>query len=158
MQKPLFLIYIMLLVAPNLSAQNWDINTVHEINSWDNKFIRNYNKVISRTEPYIAVGVPVAMAVAAYIKDDKGLLKDAVYIGTSVAGAFAVTYGIKYLIDRERPYDKYPDRVHPYSRENSPSFPSGHTASAFALGNSAETILKIRNKNLNRLPLSLSRN
>ena len=40
--------------------------------------------------------------VAAWIKHDKGLLKDAVYVGTSVAGAFVVTYGMKYLVDRER--------------------------------------------------------
>ena len=37
-----------------LAAQNWDINTVHRINSWDGRFIRNYNKVISRSEPYLA--------------------------------------------------------------------------------------------------------
>ena len=47
-----------------------------------------------------------------------------------------MTYGMKYLVDRERPYDKYPDRVHAYSHEGSPSFPSGHTATAFALATS----------------------
>ena len=97
---------------------------------------RNYNKVISRSEPYVAVGVPVAMALAAWIKDDRDLLKDAVYVGTSVAGAFAVTYGLKYIVGRDRPYERYPDRVHPYSLEDSPSFPSGHTATAFALATS----------------------
>ena len=88
-----------------LAAQNWDINTVHRVNSWDGRFIRNYNKVISRSEPYLAVGVPVAMALAGWIKDDRALLKDALYVGTSVAGAFV-------------------------------SFPSGHTATAFALATS----------------------
>ena len=136
MKRGVFFVSLIFLVASNLSAQNWDINTVHQINSWDGKFIRNYNKIISRSEPYVAVGVPVAMAVAALIKHDKDLLKNAVYVGTSVAGAFAVTYGMKYLVDRERPYDKYPDRVHPYSHESSPSFPSGHTATAFALATS----------------------
>ncbi len=135
--KRIFLaIFSLLIVVTDLSAQNWDINTLHRINSWDGKFIRNYNKVMSRSEPYIAVGVPVVMAIAAWTKHDKDLLKDAVYVGTSVAGAFALSYGIKYLVDRERPYDKYPDRVHAYSHENSPSFPSGHTATAFALATS----------------------
>ena len=135
--KRLWLLILLLLPALlPLSAQNWDINTVHRINSWDGKFIRNYNKVISRSEPYVAVGVPVAMALAAWIKDDRDLLKDAVYVGTSVAGAFAVTYGLKYIVGRDRPYERYPDRVHPYSREDSPSFPSGHTATAFALATS----------------------
>lgn len=64
------------------------------------------------------------------------IIKGAVYVGTSVAGAFVVTYGLKYLIDRERPFDRYPDRVHAYSHETSPSFPSGHTATAFALATS----------------------
>lgn len=117
-------------------AQNWDINTVHRINGWDGKFIRNYNKVISRSEPYVAIGVPAAMAVAACIKHDKGLMKDALYVGTSVVGSFAITYGLKYIVGRDRPYERYPDRVHPYSLEDSPSFPSGHTATAFALATS----------------------
>ena len=71
-------------------------------------FVRNYNKVISKSEPYVAIGVPVAMAVAGWIRHDKDLLKDALYVGTSVAGAFVVTYGMKYLVDRERPYDRWP--------------------------------------------------
>lgn len=136
MKKNLLLIGLSLLCHMALQAQNWDINTVHRVNSWDGKFVRNYNKIISKSEPYVAVGVPVAMAVAAWIKDDRELLKNAVYVGTSVAGAFAVTYGMKYLCDRRRPYEKYPDRIHPYSYESSPSFPSGHTSTAFALATS----------------------
>lgn len=136
MKRCVLFVFFAFLVVSILPAQNWDINTVHQINSWDGKFIRNYNKFISKSEPYIAVGVPVAMAVAAWIKNDKGLLKDAIYVGTSVAGTFVVTYGMKYLFDRERPYEKYPDRVHAYSHESSPSFPSGHTATAFALATS----------------------
>lgn len=130
------LLLALCLFVPKGAAQNWDINTLHKVNSWDGKFVRNYNKIISRTEPYVAVGVPVAMVLAAWIKNDKDLLKDAVYVGTSVAGAFVVTYGMKYLVDRQRPYDRYPDRVHAYSHESSPSFPSGHTATAFALATS----------------------
>lgn len=127
---------LLVAMVVSVQAQNWEINTVHRVNSWNGKFIRNYNKVISRTEPYLAVGVPVVMAVAAWVKHDKELLKNAVYVGTSVAGTFALTYGMKYLVDRRRPYERYPDRVHPYSTENSPSFPSGHTATAFALATS----------------------
>ena len=117
-------------------AQNWDINTLHKINSMDGKFVRNYSKVFSRSAPYISVGVPVAMAIYAGIGKDKELLKDAVYIGTSVAEAVVLTYGIKHLVGRERPYDRYPGRVHPYSTESSPSFPSSHTSAAFSLATS----------------------
>ena len=114
-----------------IQAQNWDINTLHKINSMDGKFVRNYSKAFSRSAPYISVGVPVAMAIYAGIGKDKELLKDAVYIGTSVAEAVVLTYGIKHMIGRERPYDRYPGRVYPYSTESSPSFPSGHTAGRY---------------------------
>lgn len=117
-------------------AQNWDINTLHKINNWDGKFIRNYNRTISRTEPYIAVGVPTSMLVLALVNNNKALLEDAIYTSTSVVGTFAITYGMKYLINRKRPYDRYPEKVYAYSHESSPSFPSGHTATAFALATS----------------------
>lgn len=136
MKKTLLFVCLLAIALSGLRAQNWDINTVHRINSWDSKFIRNYNKVISRSEPYVAIGVPVAMAIGAWVKQDRELLKDAVYVGTSVAGAFVVTYGLKYAVGRDRPYERYPHRIHPYSYEHSPSFPSGHTATAFALATS----------------------
>ena len=135
MKKICFFLFLCL-GAVQMSAQTWDIDALHRVNSWDGRFIRNYNKVISRSEPYVAIGVPVAIAVAAWVKDDRKLLKDAIYIGTGVAASFALSYGMKYLVDRERPYERWPDRVHPYSRESSPSFPSSHTATAFALATS----------------------
>ena len=95
--------------------------------------MRGYNRMMSVTEPYIAFGVPVAMAVMACMKDDKKLWKEAMYVGCSVAGAFILAQGMKYAVNRERPYDAYPDIVYAYSREDSPSFPSAHTATAFAL-------------------------
>lgn len=131
----LFIVFLFTVLGP-LWAQKWDINVVDRINSWDGAFFRNYNKVISKSEPYLVVGVPLAMAVAGWAKKDKDLLKDALYVGTSVAGTFIVTFGLKYIIDRARPYESYPDRIHPYSLESDPSFPSGHTATAFALATS----------------------
>ena len=127
---------ILLTLATTLRAQNWDINTLHRVNSWDDRATRRILGAVSDTEPYLAVGIPVAMAVASWIADDRELFKDALYVGTSVAATFVVTYGMKYIVDRDRPYVTYPDRVHPYSYESSPSFPSGHTATAFALATS----------------------
>ena len=119
-------------------AQNWDINTLHKINSLDSKFARNYSKAFSKSAPYIAVGVPVAMAVYAGIDKDKELLKDAIYIGTSVIEAVGITYAAKHIIGRDRPFVKYPDKIHAYGAPDadSPSFPSGHTAAAFSLATS----------------------
>ncbi len=136
MKREVILVIFISFIVSNVHSQNWDINTLHRINSWNSKTIREYNRSISRTEPYIALGIPLSMVAVAWINSDDLLMRNAVYVGTSVAGTFAVTYGLKHLINRERPYDRYPGRVHPYSRENSPSFPSSHTATAFALATS----------------------
>lgn len=134
--RKFFVICFSALFVMGAQAQNWDVNTLHKINSLDGKFARNYSKVFSKSAPYISVGVPVAMAVYAGVGKDKELLKDAIYIGTSVAEAFVITYGVKYAVGRERPYDRYPDRIHAFSHESSPSFPSAHTAAAFSLATS----------------------
>ncbi|NDV57592.1 phosphatase PAP2 family protein [Bacteroides sp. 519] len=131
-----YFVLFFLLPFSCLYSQNWDINTLEKINSWDRGFVRSYSKIISKTTPYIAVGGPIALAVYAGISKNIPLLKDAVYIGSSVAEAAVLTYGIKFAADRKRPYDKYPEKIHPSSRESSSSFPSAHTASAFALATS----------------------
>lgn len=117
-------------------SQNADVNVLKTINGWDSKFVRNFSKGISKTTPYIAVGAPIGMAVYAAIEKDEQLLKDAIYIGTSVGEAVVLTYGVKYAVDRKRPYDRYPDKIEARSTESSPSFPSAHAAAAFSLATS----------------------
>jgi len=44
----------------------------------------------------------------------------------------AITQGLKFAINRERPVTTYPGEVYPYRFDKSASFPSGHTSTAFA--------------------------
>ena len=115
------------------SAQNWDINTVKKVNSWD---MHDLSRGLSHSGLILPVGVPTAMGVYALIKKDQPLLKETIYIGTSVIEALGITMAMKYTFDRQRPYEKYPDLIHPVSTEPDPSFPSGHTAAAFSLATS----------------------
>lgn len=116
-----------------LQAQNWDINTVKKVNSWE---VHDLSRVLSHSGLILPVGAPTAMGIYALIQKDEHLLKDAVYIGTTVIEAVGLTYGLKYAFDRQRPYVKYPEKVNPIEMEDSPSFPSGHTAAAFSLATS----------------------
>lgn len=130
MKKVLLLILVGCIAIGQLHAQNWDINTVKQVNRWD---IHGLSRGLSHSGLILPVGIPTAMGIYALLKKDQPLLKDAVYIGTTVIEAVGVTYGLKYAFDRERPYVKYPDKIHPIEPEDSPSFPSGHTAAAFSL-------------------------
>ena len=133
MKKVLLLILVGCIAIGQLHAQNWDINTVKQVNRWD---IHDLSRGLSHSGLILPVGIPTVMGIYALLKKDQPLLKDAVYIGTTVIEAVGVTYGLKYAFDRERPYVKYPDKIHPIEPEDSPSFPSGHTAAAFSLATS----------------------
>jgi len=60
-----------------------------------------------------------------------GLAKKAAVIFISVAFSAIVANILKYTIDLPRPYELYPF-IEKLGRGGSPSFPSGHTADAFA--------------------------
>ena len=133
MKKSILLFLLGWMALFQASAQNWDINTVKKVNNWD---MHDLSRGLSHSGLILPVGVPTAMGVYALIKKDQPLLKEAIYIGTSVIEALGITMAMKYTFDRQRPYQKYPDLIHPVSTEPDPSFPSGHTAAAFSLATS----------------------
>ena len=133
MKKYVLITLIGLLGCCQANAQHWDINTVKKVNQWE---IHNLSRGLSHSGIILPIGVPTAMGIYALVKKDHPLLKDAVYIGTSVIEALGITYAFKYTFDRQRPFEKYPDKIHPIEKEDSPSFPSGHTAAAFSLATS----------------------
>ena len=133
MKKRILVLLIGIMTLCQLNAQNWDINTVKTINNWG---VHDLSRTLSHSGILLPVGVPAAMGIYALVQKDEPLLKDAIYIGTSVIEAVGITYGLKYAFDRQRPYVKYPDKIHPIDAEDSPSFPSGHTAAAFSLATS----------------------
>lgn len=87
---------------------------------------------VSETTIPVSIGVPVVMGAVSLINGDKVLLKDAIYLGLASGINLGLTYGLKYSVGRQRPYVAYPDLIVPDLYESSPSFPSGHTSSAFA--------------------------
>ena len=134
MRIPLFFIFITFLNG-QLSSQGLDIQILRAINSPEELPSDDFFRFISNSEPYVMFSVPVGMATAGFIKHDKTLIRNA-YTGLA---ALAVTGGIslalKYSVNRERPFVTYPDIVQK-SKAGSPSFPSGHTSSAFATATS----------------------
>ncbi len=134
MRKILSFILVLCLTA-GVSAQNIDINTVKTVNKWH---VHGLSRGLSYSGIILPVGLPTAMGIYALATKDQPLLKDAIYIGTSVIEAVGITYAGKYLVQRERPFVAYPDQVRPVDAPHgdSYSFPSGHTAAAFSLATS----------------------
>ncbi len=123
---------VLLLIFPKLYAQNWDINTLNNINP-ANPSSKVWQLATSSAYP-VAVGVPAGMLVVGYINHDKKLELNGWKIVGSLAVNTVIAEGLKYAVNRERPYEKYPLLIHPYdATEKGQSFPSGHTSEAFAM-------------------------
>ena len=112
-----------------LSAQNADIDLLNRINP-QNPGSGLWRGVSSSIYP-VSFGLPVGLLAAGLIKKDKALQ----YKGWEAAGSLVInaviTQGIKYAVNRQRPFEKY-DFIYPYKLDASPSFPSFHTSAAFA--------------------------
>jgi membrane-associated phospholipid phosphatase len=130
---------LMFLLMPFvLFSQNIDIKILRAINSPESLPSDGFFKVISNTNIYVTTGVPVTMAVAGLIGHDNELLRNAAVVAAGSVVDIGLTYALKYAVNRDRPFVTYPDIInktgHAYDKD--PSFPSGHTSSAFATATS----------------------
>jgi len=117
--------------STQVSAQNADIDLLRGINSSTSVGLREYSKLMSNTTTVVAVSTPIVMGVVALIEKDDDLLKNALYIVAAIGVDGVLTYSMKHIVNKPRPYVTYPEDIIPYTSETSNSFPSGHTSLAF---------------------------
>jgi membrane-associated phospholipid phosphatase len=128
---------IILFIAINgqLFCQNLDIQILRAINSPEDLPSDDFFRFISDSEPYVIFTVPAGMATAGYFKHNKSLVRNACTDLTALAISGGITIILKYSVNRDRPFVTYSD-ITKKSSAGSPSFPSGHTSSAFATATS----------------------
>lgn len=126
--------FVFLLFSTNLQAQNTDLEWLRSINQIEET--RGFSKFISNSTQITGLAIPVAMSAVALIENDDELLKSGVYVGASLVVDAALTYGLKSIVNRPRPYTTYPNDIVAYETLSSKSFPSGHTSFAFAAATS----------------------
>ena len=114
----------------NVSAQNADINILKSINASGSNFKNDFFKTTSNSVAIINIAAPVSLFTASLIKHDKNLQKQSLYMAGGYLLSTAVTQGLKRIVKRDRPFEKYPFIIQ-RTPEDSYSFPSGHTSSAF---------------------------
>ena len=136
-QISLFLFWILPLFG---TAQNWDIRLLEDINLHRDKDLDPLCKHLSNSVAPLSIGLPLGIMIYEYHQSNlisgkrRGLEMLVV-----TAGTVAITQGFKWTLNRKRPYESYPQIDNAYNATD-PSFPSGHTASAFALATSTTLI------------------
>jgi membrane-associated phospholipid phosphatase len=132
----LFVVSLFILRGVNVSAQNWDINLLKSINADRNKQLDPCFKAVSNSVLPVTIIAPASLMLYGAITKDSLTLRNGLMIGASIAVGIAFTQGLKYSINRTRPYLEYPLLLDPTTTENTPSFPSSHTSTAFSTATS----------------------
>ncbi len=133
-QTWIFSLFIFLNIQ-QLPGQNIDIDLLRDINIHRNTKLDPAFKVLSQSMIPVSFGVPVITTGIGLIRKDKKLIDNGLQSGAALVISTVFTYGLKYSINRSRPYDTYLD-IQNLSKENDPSFPSGHASSSFAIATS----------------------
>jgi len=129
------LLIFMFFVPASVYSQNVDIRILLSLNSPQTLSSDKFFQFMSNSDAYLVLGIPAGMGTAGLIKHDDKLFRNACVTLAATAINFGITTALKYSFNRERPFVTYPD-VMKKSDGGSPSFPSGHTSSAFATATS----------------------
>lgn len=114
-------------------AQNADIDLLESINPQNpDAFVF---RSLSATAYPISGGSAAGIFVVGLLEKDVQKQWQAAELAGSILMAGIAAQGLKWVVDRPRPYETYP-AVYPYKRESGESFPSGHTTIAFATATS----------------------
>jgi membrane-associated phospholipid phosphatase len=117
-------------------AQNADIRILRSLNQPVNIGLDKSMRFMSNTVGPMMVGVPAGLLAYEYFRKEGDIRKPGV-VCLSLATTAGITLGLKYTVNRPRPFVKYPNDIIQKDFHAGPkSFPSGHTSSAFALATS----------------------
>ncbi|MBI4929540.1 MAG: phosphatase PAP2 family protein [Bacteroidetes bacterium] len=117
-------------------SQNADINLLHSINSNNTACWDNTNKIFSQSMTPVSIVTPATLFLVGVFNHDSISKRNSYVMGASLVASGIITVGMKYSFNRKRPFVTYPDLITKKSKAGSPSFPSGHTSSAFATATS----------------------
>ena len=133
-KKIFFAIILSIFFSQSSYAQNWEIDFLKNVNP--HYPTNNTWRTISSTAEPLAVCVPLGMITAALISNNHQLETTGYQIAGSLIVTAAITEGLKIINNRPRPYETYPNDIHPDSYESGKSFPSAHTSLAFSTATS----------------------
>lgn len=121
-----------MMTSHTLQAQTVDLKLLKSLNQTDHP---HWDKAMELTSlsiyPAIVIA-PSALFINGYIKDDKVMMRNGIKTGAAIVLNIAITTGLKYTINRRRPFVQYPQDIIKRTDAGPHSFPSGHTSSAFA--------------------------
>ncbi len=115
-----------------VQSQNLDFSMLRAINKNEHP---NWDKTMKITSASIypaMILTPGSLILSGYVNDDKIMMRNGVKTGVAIGLNILLTTGLKYAINRPRPFEQYPNDIVQRTDAGKYSFPSGHTSAAFA--------------------------
>ncbi len=127
-------LFFILLVFGSIAceAQSLDFSMLRAINKDEHPQWDKTMKITSNSVYPALVVAPASLLLTGYVQDDKIMMRNGVKTGVAIGLNVLLTTGLKYTINRKRPYEQYPNDIVKRTDSGPYSFPSGHTSSAFA--------------------------
>ncbi|MBA4241856.1 MAG: phosphoesterase PA-phosphatase [Sphingobacteriaceae bacterium] len=113
-------------------SQSLDFSMLRAINKDEHPQWDKTMKITSNSVYPALVVAPTSLLLTGYVQDDKIMMRNGVKTGVAIGLNVLLTTGLKYSINRKRPYEQYPNDIVKRTDSGPYSFPSGHTSSAFA--------------------------
>ncbi|MBS1920646.1 MAG: phosphatase PAP2 family protein [Bacteroidetes bacterium] len=115
--------------------KNFDHNTLREFSEDRTKGLTWFMQNVSSTTGAISFGIPTVLIIKGIVSNDKLTFKKGMYMVKTMAVSTAITFILKYTVNRKRPFE-VDSLITKASSGGGPSFPSGHTSLAFATATS----------------------
>lgn len=115
-----------------LSAQNYDIRLLRSINSRQTPAGVTAFKAISNSVYIVPCIIPVGQFGLGKYRSNDALCYRSFSEGVNLGVTALLTFGVKTVTNRDRPYVTYPD-IKFDKPSTTASFPSGHTSLAFCM-------------------------
>jgi membrane-associated phospholipid phosphatase len=131
--RQLLLFIFFIFFSLHVFSQNTDLDILKNINRGENLNLdRSCELASDGVYPFMALSAG-GVWLAGVIKKNDTLKRNGYKSAISIAAAIGLAEGLKYAVQRNRPYVDYPTEIICRKPgEDKYSFPSGHTSAAFA--------------------------
>jgi membrane-associated phospholipid phosphatase len=132
----IFFLSILCAITFSTHAQNSDVRLLSSIYSDSSATKDKTAKILSVSVAPISLATPATMLLVGLIKKDSILIHNGLKTGGAILLTTAVSVGLKYAVNRSRPFNEYQLLFKAKVSASSYSFPSEHTSSAFSTATS----------------------
>ena len=126
-------VIVLILFCFALQSQNVDFSMLKTMNKNEYPNLDISMRITSKSVYPLLIAAPGSLLLTGYVNKDKVMMRNGIKTGVAIGLNVLLTSGLKYAINRPRPFAQYPNDIIKRTNAGPYSFPSGHTSSAFAM-------------------------